>query len=177
MSFDDYDENTLRLVLDLASYGEGSLSLTVLERDPILVEHGYQGEDLKPLAIGIATVLSEPDQDEFLDQLAGLLAEQPCKPYLTRHDGVPHLHYARDDAPFGVWIATMAVAGLVLHVCRHGRDRLRRCTAAGCGRWFADTSRNSTRRYCSPACASRTTVAAHRARLRYAATPAGTIDR
>lgn len=53
----------------------------------------------------------------------------------------------------------MAVSGLVLYACRHGRSRLRRCAAAGCGRWLADTSRNQTR-YCQPACASRTTVAA-----------------
>ena len=43
---------------------------------------------------------------------------------------------------------------------------LRICAAAGCGRWFADTSRNRSRRYCSGACASRTTVAAFRARQR-----------
>jgi predicted RNA-binding Zn ribbon-like protein len=176
MSFGDYDTNTLRLVLNLASYGEGALSLTELAADPLLTEHGYQGEDLKPLARSIAAVLAEQDETGFLDALAALLAEQPCKPYLTRHDGVPHLHYARDDAPFAEWVATMATAGLVLHVCRDGRDRLRRCAAAGCGRWFCDTSRNSSRRYCSPACASRTTVAAYRARKRDDGAKTGTID-
>ena len=36
--------------------------------------------------------------------------------------------------------------------------------ARDCGRWLADTSRNQSRRYCEHACASRTTVAAYRAR-------------
>ncbi|WP_189106053.1 CGNR zinc finger domain-containing protein [Streptomyces camponoticapitis] len=38
-----------------------------------------------------------------------------------------------------------------------------RCAAAGCGNHFADQSRDRTRRFCSNACASRTTVAAYRA--------------
>lgn len=77
-----------------------------------------------------------------------------------------------DDAPFAEWLATMAVTGLVSYVCRDGRSRLRRCAADGV--WFADTSRNCSRRYCSNACASRTTVAAFRARQRHAADGPGT---
>jgi predicted RNA-binding Zn ribbon-like protein len=41
---------------------------------------------------------------------------------------------------------------------------LGRCAAAGCGNYFVDQSRNRTRRFCGNACASRTTVAAYRAR-------------
>ncbi|MFF4355485.1 CGNR zinc finger domain-containing protein [Streptomyces sp. NPDC001604] len=41
---------------------------------------------------------------------------------------------------------------------------LGRCAAAGCGNYFVDRSHNRTRRFCSDACASRTTVEAHRAR-------------
>jgi predicted RNA-binding Zn ribbon-like protein len=109
-------------------------------------------------------VLGQPSEDGFLDGLAELLETCDCKPRLTRHDGIPHLHYARDGAPLAQWLPAMAVSGLVLYVCRHGRSRLRRCAAAGCGRWLVDTSRNQSRRYCEHACASRTTVAAYRAR-------------
>lgn len=171
MSFTDYDLNAVGMALDLASLGDGTLSypdLVERQRD-MFFEHGYRGEEhiqtrLAGIGRRIAGLLATPAEDDFLDALAILLAEQDCKPYLTRHDGVPHLHFARDAAPFGEWVPTMAVAGLVLYVCRHGRSRLRRCAAAGCGRWFADTSRNSSRRYCEHACASRTTVAAFRAR-------------
>ena len=173
MSYDDYDLNPLRLALDLASLGAGALSFAQLidRQQLMLTDHGYEPDHasrLEPaltgLGIQLAAALAQPDDDGFFDQLAALLEAQDCKPQLTRHDGIPHLHYARDGAPLDRWLATMAVSGLVLYACRHGRSRLRRCAAAGCGRWLADTSRNQTRRYCAHACASRTTVAAHRAR-------------
>ena len=169
MSYADYDLNAVNLALDLASLAEGSLTRQALVRRQaqMLEEHGYEGdEDFADLGRKLAAVLRTGTTDHFLDALAALLAEQACKPFLTRHDGVPHLHYVSDDAPFAEWIATMAVTGLVIYVCREGRSRLRSCTADGV--WFADTSRNSSRRYCSHACASRTTVAAYRARQRHA---------
>jgi predicted RNA-binding Zn ribbon-like protein len=182
LSYTDYDQNTLSLVLDLASLGDGTLGLAELagRQREMFAEHGYRGEAdiatrLKKIGGRLAAVLAEPGEEHFLDALAQLLEEQDCKPYLTRHDGTPHLHYARDGAPFAQWAPTMAVAGLVLYVCRNGRSRLRRCAAADCGWWFADTSRNSSRRYCEHACASRTTVAAFRARRQRAAA-AGTMQ-
>ncbi len=173
MSYDDYDLNPLRLALDLASLGSGTLGFDQLidRQQLMLTDHGYQPDQAPSLeqalaALGrqLAAVLGQADDDRFFDQLAALLEAQDCKPQLTRHDGIPHLHYARDGAPLDRWLATMATCGLVLYACRHGRSRLRRCAAAGCGGWLADTSRNQSRRYCQPACASRTTVAAHRAR-------------
>lgn len=172
MSFDDYDRNTVSFFLDLASLGDGALTVTELRerQGDMLDEHGYRdGDDTAPLirlAGRLARVLGCPADEQFYDELAALLESTPCKPYLTRHDGVPHLHYARDGALFAQWAATMAVMGLVSYAIREGRSRLRRCAAAGCGRWFADTSRNSSRRYCEHTCASRTTVAAFRTRQR-----------
>ncbi len=173
MSYADYDLNPLRLALDLASLGDGALSFGELvgEQALMFTDHGYQAGDrsaeetLTRLGSQIAAALRR-DGDDFIDALSELLEAHDCRPHLTRHDGVPHLHYAPDGAPAGEWLSTMAVSGLVLYVCRNGRDRLHRCAAAGCGRWFADTSRNRSRRYCSGACASRTTVAAFRARQR-----------
>jgi predicted RNA-binding Zn ribbon-like protein len=167
MSYDDYDLNTVLLALDLASFAEGTIgfaSLRLMDDD-----HGYlagpeHADMLRALGGQVSAVLSASGDGAFWDALTAVLADQPCKPYLTRHDGVPHLHYARDGAPFPEWVSAMAVAGLVLYACRNGRGRLRRCAAEGCGRWFADTSKNSSRRYCEHACASRTTVAAFRAR-------------
>lgn len=172
MSYADYDLNAVNLALDLASLAEGTMTRAefVRRQAQMLNQHGYTGgEDFDAVGRGLTTVLDENTEDGFLDALAALLAEQACKPFLTRHDGIPHLHYVSDDAPFAEWIATMAVTGLVVYVCREGRSRLRRCAADGV--WFADTSRNSSRRYCSHACASRTTVAAFRARQRGASPP------
>jgi hypothetical protein len=173
VSYADYDLNPLRLALDLASLGDGTLGFgQLLGRQRLMfTDHGYQpGQDvgLQPaltrLGGQLAAVLAQPTEPGLVDQLAALLEAQDCKPYLTRHDGTPHLHYARAGAPLAQWMSTMAVSGLVLYVCRYGRSRLRRCAAAACGRWLVDTSRNQSRRYCEHACASRTTVAAYRAR-------------
>ena len=184
MSYADYDLNPVRLALDLASLGDGTLSFGVfIDRQRLMItDHGYSPEKpetdaslesaLTRLGLRLAAALgepqAEPSRDGFFDQLAALLEAQDCKPQLTRHDGIPHLHYARDGAPLAQWLSTMAVSGLVLYACRHGRSRLRRCAAAGCGRWLVDTSRNQSRRYCEHACASRTTVAAFRARRKTA---------
>lgn len=178
MSFENYDLNPVKLALDLASFGSGSLSLgQLLDRQRrMLTDHGYPAlaaqippPDLARLAgLGrnLAAVLDTGDDRAFIAALAALLDAQDCRPQLTTHDGAaaPHLHYAREGAPLPTWIATMAVSGLALHICRHGRSRLRRCAASGCGLWYADESKNGSRRYCSPTCASRTTVAAYRAR-------------
>jgi len=168
MSYTDYDLNTLNVALDLASLGDGTLApVDLLDRQrDMYVQHGYAHDEalLTRLGARLAAVLGEHGEEEFYDALAALLAETDCKPYLTRHDGTPHLHYAPDGAPFAQWLRTMVVAGLVVYVCRNGRSRLRRCAASGCGRWFADASRNGSRRYCEHACASRTTVAAFRQR-------------
>jgi predicted RNA-binding Zn ribbon-like protein len=175
VSYDDYDLNPLRLALDLASLGDGTLGFPqFLERQQLMVtDHGYEAEHipsvrpaLTELGVQLAAVFGQRSEDAFLDGLAELLEAHACKPQLTRHDGIPHLHYARDGAPLAQWLTTMAVSGLVLYVCRYGRSRFRRCAAADCGRWLVDTSRNQSRRYCEHACASRTTVAAYRARAR-----------
>ncbi len=178
MSYEDYDLNPVRLALDLASFGAGTLGpAELLDRQRrMLTDHDYPAtlaevpaRDLARLArLGrqLGEVLGTDGGEPFVAGLAALLDAQHCRPRLTMHDGAasPHLHFARDGAPLSVWIATMAVSGLVLHVCRYGRSRLRRCAASGCGRWYVDESRNASRRYCSSACASRTTVAAYRSR-------------
>jgi predicted RNA-binding Zn ribbon-like protein len=51
-------------------------------------------------------------------------------------------------------------------VSEYGISRHGGCAAEGCSKVFADTSRNAARRYCSSACANRSAVAAHRARVR-----------
>jgi dihydrofolate reductase len=67
------------------------------------------------VASQLAAALGQAPEDGFLDALAELLEAQPCKPYLTRHDGTPHLHYARDDAALASWLPALAVSGLVLY--------------------------------------------------------------
>ena len=155
MSYEDYDLNPVRLALDLASFADGLVSLDeLLEGQQLMfTDHGYPAaaaclapsdvSQLVRLGAELSSVLDVAADQDFIAQLAALLAAQDCRPQLTKHDGeAPHLHFAPDGAPLPRWVAAMAV----------------------CRRWYVDESKNSSRRYCSPACASRTTVAAYRAR-------------
>jgi predicted RNA-binding Zn ribbon-like protein len=111
----------------------------------------------------VALAESEP---EVRDRLNALLALASPKPYATDHDGELHLHYARPDAGALEQLTTTVAMGLSQVVVQHGWQRLGVCSAEGCGHVYVDTSRNASRRYCSNTCASRSTVAAYRARQR-----------
>ena len=97
-------------------------------------------------------------------RLNELLAIARPRPYATDHDGELHLHYARPDAPVLEQLTTTVAMGLSQVVVQHGWQRLGVCSAESCDDVYVDTSRNASRRYCSNTCASRSTVAAYRAR-------------
>jgi predicted RNA-binding Zn ribbon-like protein len=103
-------------------------------------------------------------QDAVLARLNELLAVARPRPYATDHDGELHLHYARPDAPVLEQLTTTVAMGISQVVVQHGWQRLGVCSAEGCDDVYVDTSRNASRRYCSNTCASRSTVAAYRAR-------------
>jgi predicted RNA-binding Zn ribbon-like protein len=110
-----------------------------------------------------AVALAE-SQADVLTRLNELLALARPRPYATDHDGELHLHYARPDAPALEQLTTTVAMGLSQVVVQHGWQRLGVCSAEGCDDVYVDTSRNASRRYCSNTCASRSTVAAYRAR-------------
>ncbi|MCZ2858440.1 CGNR zinc finger domain-containing protein [Blastococcus sp. VKM Ac-2987] len=110
-----------------------------------------------------AVALAE-SQADVLTRLNELLALARPRPYATDHDGELHLHYARPDAPVLEQLTTTVAMGLSQVVVQHGWQRLGVCSAEGCDDVYVDTSRNASRRYCSNTCASRSTVAAYRAR-------------
>ena len=107
--------------------------------------------------------LAESEKD-VLERLNELLALARPRPYATDHDGELHLHYARADAPVLEQLTTTVAMGLSQVVVQHGWQRLGVCAAEDCDNVYVDTSRNASRRYCSNTCASRSTVAAYRAR-------------
>ncbi len=100
-----------------------------------------------------------------LDAIAGGLAVAPTVE-LDGSDGLRLGVRARDGAPVVERMAVAAVASLAAAVAEHGASRVRTCGADPCEDAFVDTSRNGTRRYCSPRCANRRNAALHRARQR-----------
>jgi hypothetical protein len=93
-----------------------------------------------------------------------LLKRYPPDMHLSDHDGYVHVHYSRDGAEPRQWLGQLIAAQLAMLAAGEQSATLGRCAARGCGNFFVDQSRNRTRRFCSNACASRTTVAAYRAR-------------
>ncbi len=112
----------------------------------------------------VRSVALAESQDDVLTRLNELLALARPRPYATDHDGELHLHYAGAGTPALEQLTTTVAMGLSQVVVQHGWQRLGVCSAEGCDDVYVDTSRNASRRYCSNTCASRSTVAAYRAR-------------
>jgi CGNR zinc finger len=95
-----------------------------------------------------------------------LLEHFPPAIYVSEHggEGQQHLHFARDGEEPVAWLGRSCAAALAHVICGDPDVTVGRCQADGCARFYVDDSRNRSRRFCSNTCASRTTVAAYRAR-------------
>ncbi|MCF6509426.1 CGNR zinc finger domain-containing protein [Blastococcus sp. MG754426] len=173
MDYDTYGSTAVELAIDLAnadlapddgvarflaSHEEWFTTGTSAELTPSDVEKAGATARL------VRAVALAESQDDVLIRLNELLALARPRPYATDHDGELHLHYARPDAPVLEQLTTTVAMGLSQVVVQHGWQRLGVCSAEGCDDVYVDTSRNASRRYCSNTCASRSTVAAYRAR-------------
>ena len=143
----------------------------------VLVAHGYLAgrapatvePALRAWARRLRTVFDATDPEAAAVAVNALLADVRVEPHLSDHDGQGfHLHYSPPEADVVDRLRASTAFALAMLVSEYGVDRHGRCAADGCSRVFADTSRNAARRYCSPACANRSAVAAHRARARAA---------
>jgi hypothetical protein len=175
MNYDTYGSSAVELAIDLAnadlenpqwvqgfltSHHEWFTDRTVLD---LTAPEAAAVAETSALVREVALADSET---AVMDRLNALLALASPKPYATDHDGELHLHYARPDAGAVEQLTTTVAMGLSQVVVQHGWQRLGVCSAEGCGNVYVDTSRNASRRYCSNTCASRSTVAAYRARQR-----------
>ncbi|MGY1827513.1 MULTISPECIES: CGNR zinc finger domain-containing protein [unclassified Blastococcus] len=173
MDYDTYGSTAVELAIDLAnadlepddgvalflaSHGEWFTAGTSLDLSSSDVEKAAVTARL------VRAVALAESQADVLTRLNELLALARPRPYATDHDGELHLHYARPDAPALEQLTTTVAMGLSQVVVQHGWQRLGVCSAEGCDDVYVDTSRNASRRYCSNTCASRSTVAAYRAR-------------
>ncbi|HEY0509008.1 MAG TPA: CGNR zinc finger domain-containing protein [Blastococcus sp.] len=173
MNYDTYGSTAVELAIELAntdrtdpewaraflaSHDEWFTPGTALELSPGETHRAAAAADL------VCAVALAETQDDVLGRLNELLAIARPRPYATDHDGELHLHYARPDAPVLEQLTTTVAMGLSQVVVQHGWQRLGVCSAETCTDVYVDTSRNASRRYCSNTCASRSTVAAYRAR-------------
>ncbi|MFC6161785.1 CGNR zinc finger domain-containing protein [Kribbella sp. NPDC058693] len=155
-----------RLAVELANTG-------TLDQDGELVAAFFAEHEIAPPADGdfsdlpdlVRTALAQTVDGDAPDAVHRLLREYPPDMHLSDHDGLGwHVHFGRNGTPAKRWVGQLIAAKLALIAAGDPSVTLGRCAAAGCGNYFVDQSRNRTRRFCSNACASRTTVAAYRAR-------------
>jgi predicted RNA-binding Zn ribbon-like protein len=113
----------------------------------------------------VRPVFGEPDPARQIDLVNELLVDATASVRISVHDGhPPHLHYVTGTRDPVIRIKATVAGGLAVALCGAGGQRLGRCHRSGCATVYVDTSRNGRRRFCSPACANRVNVAAHRAR-------------
>mgnify|MGYP006197533605 CR=1 FL=1 len=91
------------------------------------------------------------------------------RPPGSSHDSSDwHMHVTSRGASVSQEFLAGAVWGLSVWLCEYGSARFGVCADERCGNVYLDTSSNCCRRFCSERCATRSHVAAHRARKRAA---------
>ena len=109
-------------------------------------------------------VFHASDEGRRKELLNSILGDVDASPRLTDHDGTWHVHYVCEPASVADRLAAIGAMGLVGVISEFGHERLGLCGADDCADAFVDTSRNTSRRYCSDTCSTRTNVANYRAR-------------
>lgn len=176
MNFSHYTDQTASLAADLANlYQDSPEGVPAAAVEQLLA--GYEIEAaldpahvarLGELAGILRAVFAAPDAHTGAGLLNDLLARTRALPWISEHDGDPHLHFGPQEADVVDRVAATTAMSLAVVLCDYGVERLGQCAAVDCADVFIDTSRSAQRRFCSQGCANRTNVREHRARLREA---------
>jgi predicted RNA-binding Zn ribbon-like protein len=106
---------------------------------------------------------------EAVTELNALLEAYPVQPRISGHDSSDwHMHVTGRGASVSAEYLAGAAWGLSVWLCEYGSARFGVCADDRCRNVYLDTSSNCCRRFCSERCATRSHVAAHRARKRAA---------
>lgn len=173
MNFDAYAQRAVALV-------NGSLA-DVEDLGKIYEDSGWEGayadeRDLAPLRkvqrrLREIFELGAGGSDEHaVEACNALLETHPVQPRITAHDAVGdwHMHVTGRGAAISAEYIAGAIWGLAVWLCEYGSARFGVCADERCGNVYLDTSSNCCRRFCSERCATRSHVAAHRARKKAA---------
>jgi predicted RNA-binding Zn ribbon-like protein len=107
----------------------------------------------------------QADEDDAVEIVNALLAENYALPQLVRHDDWPyHVHAAPSDAPLASRMAVEAAMAFVDVIREDELSRLRICEYHDCQSVVVDLSKNRSKRFCDLGCGNRAAVNAYRAR-------------
>lgn len=180
MELGRYEDASVRLMVELVNSYDHRLVRpeqlgSVAAVEAFLLRHRMLGPNrveqhdvaaLHDLRERIRGVFAAPDETTALQRLNAVLATAGVVPNVQQlPDGGRELFFASAAAPLAARVACDAGIGLAMMMVEHP-ERLKTCAGTPCRRVFVDKSRNRSRRYCSNACASRSTVAAYRSRQR-----------
>jgi predicted RNA-binding Zn ribbon-like protein len=187
VNFSHYSEAPIRFATDLVNTGPLPLIgedwedlKTVDDLEAFLLKTGFleRRDDARALSNGdleafrrlraqFVKVFLARDVGEAARNVNAILNECGALPLLTDHDesGL-HLHFTAPGGSPAQQAGAASGMGLALVLLEDGLGRFGVCASDDCVDIFVDTSKNSSRRFCSDKCANRTAVAAHRARAR-----------
>jgi predicted RNA-binding Zn ribbon-like protein len=183
VDFGDYRDDTVGLAVDLVNTHEPSIDpgadelASVEDLVRFLGDHGLEGwagyvtrrdlDAVKDLRGRLRDVFAAPDTDAAAERLNDLLATSELRPQLSNHGGKHwHLHVTSPEKGVVAHVRAVSALALSMVLAEHGKERLGMCAERTCEDVYVDTSKNSSRRYCSEVCANRANVRAHRARSR-----------
>jgi predicted RNA-binding Zn ribbon-like protein len=148
----DYEALIARLYEVLKTYGETS-EITFVDLD-----------DLKAVSRKLYAVFADQNVETAATSINSLLGEYARAPRLSMHNKTPwHLHVDSDDnTPWAEWFAASSALALATLLAEKQRSPGGLCASAPCKRPYIDLGKGGGRSYCSPRCATRERVAAHR---------------
>lgn len=172
MQFDRYANHAAENAAALVNLHRGDAAPTLGAVRDLLADRDFGQrlvtEDLPALAAladDLAPLFAATDVEHAVELLNDRLARTAVAPRVSMHgDRGPHLHVEPEGAGAVLRLRANCLMGVAAVLCDGGRLRLGTCDATDCDRVWLDTSRNARRRFCSDRCATRTHVAAHRAR-------------
>lgn len=167
VQFNHYGGEASRLAADLvnAQWPSTPTALqTTLQRRGVVVTAvtADQLPELTGWAARLGECFGPMEVADLCGRVNGLLACAASQPRISLHDGIPHLHYSRQDGELVAHVRAMTATGLAYIACFASPGRLGRCARPGCSRAFVDTSRNGRRTYCSARCGNTEAVSRHR---------------
>jgi predicted RNA-binding Zn ribbon-like protein len=176
MFLDDYSHGA-RIAADLVNT-VGSVSGTDHLPDraslrSFLEQRGFPGagavteRDLravKELRTKLTAVFRATNDKARVKALNALLNATGSTPTLAMENGEVRLDFAPPSRSSADKLAVLTATGLAWTATELGLDRMGLCEADQCADAYVDNSKNGSRRFCGDSCASRTHVAAYRAR-------------
>ncbi|MFI2184310.1 CGNR zinc finger domain-containing protein [Streptomyces sioyaensis] len=163
----------LHFIAELANTVQDGTQVSAAVLQALLERHGgppfvLTESDARRLCEATARlihILATDDEDQAAEAINALLDQHPAQPRLARLPGRPWSLHAKapQNADPTHWLLSTAALALGVWLGERGRCAWGQCAAPDCNHYFIDTGRRTPQRYCTPRCATRVRVAAHRA--------------